>query len=104
MTVTTIDICNRVTEIRQLAALCQNGEDLSLIRGHIDRVLQDFNASLQRDRRIRLAAWSELLTHLERYFSNMSDPRWLDAMNHARLRVKSRRQTALNYGKKNEYR
>lgn len=99
MIITSVDACIPVIQIRQLAALCQDGEDYHVIKDLIDCVIREFNTTLGRDRDVRLAAWTELLNQIERYCSNMSDPVWLNVMNHARMRVKSRRQTVLNYRK-----
>jgi len=94
------EIRHHVTELRQLAASYQEGGNLTETKTLIDEAIRDVNTGLSGDPVCRLAVWTALQQEVRRYFSNMSDPRWLDAMNHVLFRIGSRRQTALNSKKK----
>jgi len=94
------EIRRYVTELRQLAASYQEGGNLTETKIQIDEAIRDVNTGLSGDPVCRLAVWTALQQEVRRYFSNMSDPRWLDAMNHVLFRIGSRRQTALNSRKK----
>jgi len=95
-----VEIRRYVTEFRQLAASYQQGGNLTETKILIDEAIRDVNTGLSGDPACRLAIWTALQQEVRRYYSNMSDPRWLDAMNHVLYRIGSRRQTALKSKKK----
>jgi hypothetical protein len=94
------EIRRYVTDLRQLAASYQEGGNLAETKILIDEAIRDVNTGLSGDPVCRLVVWTALQQEVRRYFSNMSDPRWLDAMNHVLFRIGSRRQTALHSKKK----
>lgn len=86
-----ISLC--VNEIRRLAATYQSGNVLSEVKRQVDEAIHNLAGTLGRNRTCRLAVWSQMNVDLQSYISNLSDPRWLDVINHARHRVKTRRYT-----------
>lgn len=83
--------------IRKLAAAHQTGEDLSDVKHQVDAVIQAMKEEMAVDKMAQIEMWGELLTILDSCSRNTAHPSWITVINHARYRVKSRKNTAVQY-------
>ena len=94
-----LDIESFARLLRKHAAAHQTGISLREAKSLVEGTICDFKNALGGDRVINVEMWSALLATIEAFNSKTADPAWRTIMNHAKLRIKSKRG-ALIHGRK----
>jgi len=92
-----VNVSSYALAIRKLAAAHQTGKDISDVKFQVDEVIKNMKERMTVDKTAQIAIWEELLSILDSCNRNTAHPLWLTVINHARYRVKSRKNTAVQY-------
>lgn len=84
-----------VIEIRKLAAEYQCGGNLTDLKKKVDTLIRSLSEEVSEDKTTQAEVWNMMLTTLERYFNCKAHPRWETIISHAKMRVKTRKRSAL---------